>query len=240
MITIQNLIKYFGDIKALDITTCVCRSDEVVVIVGSSGCGKTTLLRLIAGLETPDAGQIEIENTVVSTSSFSMEPHKRQVALVFQDLALWPHMTVKEHIEFVLPVKKLGKDDIRLAIKSVLNDVNLWGYETRYPHELSGGEQQRLAIARAIASKPRYLLLDEPFSSLDSILKENLLKLMLSLKKEKAIGIICVTHNIDEANGLADRLAVMQNGRIIQFGSKEEVMNNPQNEFVGSLLKLRR
>lgn len=240
MITVQNLSKYYGDVKALDVVSCECKRDEIVVIIGSSGCGKTTLLRLIAGLETPDAGQIAIENMVVSTSRQSIEPHKRQVSLVFQDLALWPHMTVKEHIDFVLPFEKLKKGDIRLATESALSDVNLRGYENRYPHELSGGEQQRLAIARAIASKPRYLLMDEPFSSLDSILKENLFKLMLRLKKEKSIGLICVTHNIDEVNGLADRIAVMKNGQIVQFDSKENIMNNPKNEFVSSLLKLRR
>lgn len=239
MITITNLVKYYGKVKALDVESCECNYDEITVFLGCSGCGKSTLLRLVAGLETPNEGQVSIENKIVSGAGQFIEPHQRQVSLVFQDLALWPHMTVKEHIEFVLPAKKQQKDNHLSVTESVLDDVNLLGYENRYPHELSGGEQQRLAIARAIAPKPKYLLMDEPFSNLDSLLKDSLLKLILNLKTEWGMGVLCVTHNIDEANILADRIAIMQHGRIVQFESKKDIFENPKNGYVSSLLQLR-
>lgn len=240
MIRVQNLTKYHGPVKILDKVNCSCRNNEIVVIVGPSGCGKTTLLRLIAGLEKPDGGQITIDNRVVSDPASFIEPQRRQVSLVFQDLALWPHMTVDEHIDFVLPKTISNREERKAKIDAILHDVSLKGYSKRTPHELSGGEQQRLAIARAIAPDPRYLLLDEPFSSLDTILKDSLLTLMRSIALQGKMGLICVTHNTDEAHILADRIAVMQNGRIVQFDCKEQLMENPKNEFVAALLQLRK
>ena len=238
MIKIKNLSKHFGDKEALKAIDLECRQNQIVVIIGPSGCGKTTLLRLIAGLETPDEGQILIEERLVGSPGKSIAPHQRGVSLIFQDLALWPHMTVREHMEFVLIKKRIKKDAVLAATEQVLKEVSLAGYNNRYPHELSGGEQQRLAIARAIVTKPKYLLMDEPFSNLDSILKDNLLELVICLKKNTAMGVVCVTHNIDEAFFLADRLAIMNNGCVEQFDSKEKVIEKPKNKFISKLLKI--
>lgn len=240
MIEIVHLTKYYGKEKALDGVSLNFPHGEIIVIVGPSGCGKTSLLRLVAGLEIPDDGKIVIEGTLAGSPVFSLAPHRRGLSLIFQDLALWPHMTVSGHIEFVLQKKKLQKDLLRGAIDKALGEVSLSGYDNRYPHELSGGEQQRLAIARAIVTRPKYLLMDEPFSNLDSILKEDLLNLTISLKKKTNMGVICVTHNIDEAYVLADQVAIMNDGHVVQFDSKERVFAKPENDFVRNLLKLRR
>ncbi len=159
--------------------------------------------------------------------------------MIFQDLALWPHMTVKEHVEFVLKKNKLSRDDINLKIERNLEDVNLNGYGNRRPHELSGGERQRLAIARALASEPTYLLMDEPFSNLDSILKDDLQELLLSLRNHHEMGIMYVTHNIEEALALADRIAVINDGRLEQVNTKDNILNNPKNDFVRRLLRIK-
>jgi len=239
MLEIENLSKRYGNISVLNDLTISVSLNEILTIVGPSGCGKTTLLRLIAGLERPDKGRILIEDREVSTPTKVIEPHKRKLSMIFQDLALWPHMTVREHIEFVLKKEKLSRERSESSIDKILIDVNLNGYKRRYPHELSGGEKQRLAIARALASRPTYLLMDEPFSNLDTILKEELQGLVIRLKKDFQMGIIYVTHNIEEAVILADRIAIMNKGRFEQIGKKDEVLNNPANEFVRRLLRIR-
>ena len=195
MIAIDNLKKGYGDVKAIKDLTISLSLEEILAIVGPSGCGKTTLLRLIAGFEVPDEGIIVIDGIEVSTPRLIMQPCKRKLSMIFQDLALWPHMTVEEHIKFVFKKKKLQKDTIRSEIDEILTNVNLNGHKRRYPHELSGGEKQRLAIARALASDVRYLLMDEPFSNLDPILKEDLQKLIIGLKNRLQMGIVYVTHN---------------------------------------------
>jgi len=238
MLIIENLTKKYGDVAALKGLTLEVSLSEILAVVGPSGCGKTTLLRLIAGLETPDDGRILIGGTEVSTQIQILAPYKRRLSMIFQDLALWPHMTVKEHIKFVLKKDKVSGDDLS-RIDSILKDVNLNGYNNRYPHELSGGEKQRLAIARALASNPIYLLMDEAFSNLDSILKEELQDLVVRLKNNFQMGIIYVTHNVEESLVLADRIAVMNKGRIEQIDNKDRVVNNPKNEFVSRLLRIR-
>jgi ABC-type Fe3+/spermidine/putrescine transport system ATPase subunit len=239
MITIDNLSKKYGKVEALHGVTLKITLNEILAVVGPSGCGKTTLLRLIAGLEKPDGGRIQIDNREVSSQAKVLEPHKRGLSMIFQDLALWPHMRVREHITFVLKKEKLTRDVLESRIDEILRDVNLNGYDNRYPHELSGGEKQRLAIARALAPHPKYLLMDEPFSNLDSILKEELQEVVIKLKNNHQMGIIYVTHNVDEAFMLADRIAIMNRGMIEQIDDKEAVINNPKNEFVCRLLKIR-
>ena len=207
-------------------------------MLGPSGCGKTTLLRMIAGLERPDEGRVLIDGIEVSSPNKMVPPFKRKLSMIFQDLALWPHMTVKGNIKFVME-KNLTKDILREEIHEILEKVNLIGFNNRYPHQLSGGEKQRLAIARALASRPAYLLMDEPFSNLDSLLKEELQNVVIKLKKDSQIGIIYVTHNIDEALILANRIAIMNKGRIEQMGTKDELLSNPKNEFVKRFLRVK-
>lgn len=213
-------------------------SGEVLAILGPSGSGKTTLLRLIAGFERPDMGAVFIEDVEASSPTKMIEPSKRKLSMIFQDLALWPHMTVRQHIEFVLKKDKLPKNVLNSEITTILNHVSLNGHNGRYPHQLSGGEKQRLAIARALASHAKYLLMDEPFSNLDSILKEELQDLVIELKNSLQMGIIYVTHNIEEALVLADTIAVMNKGKLEQIDGKDKVLDNPKNEFVCRILRI--
>ncbi|MBU1053438.1 MAG: ABC transporter ATP-binding protein [Proteobacteria bacterium] len=238
MISITNLTKRYGGTKALKGVTLEVSPNEILALVGPSGCGKTSLLRLIAGLEHPDDGNILIDNATVGTQYGFIPPHKRKLSMVFQDLALWPHMSVKAHIGFVLKAKKLSKEAMQHETDQILKNVNLNNYNNRYPHQLSGGERQRLAIARAIASDPLYLLMDEPFSNLDPVLKEELQDFIIGLKNRLGMGIIYVTHNIEEVIVMADRIAIMNRGELKQVGTKDEVLGNPMDEFVRRFLKL--
>jgi len=238
MLRTENLTKRYSRLEAVkDVTLHISRG-EILTVLGPSGCGKTTLLRLIAGLERPDEGRVLIDSMEVSSPNKMVPPFKRKLSMIFQDLALWPHMTVKGNIKFVME-KNLTKDILREKIHKILEKVNLIGFNNRYPHQLSGGEKQRLAIARALASRPAYLLMDEPFSNLDSLLKEELQNVVIKLKKDSQIGIIYVTHNIDEALILADRIAIMNKGRIEQMGTKDELLSNPKNEFVKQFLRIK-
>jgi len=239
MIRIENLEKRYGKVEALQGITLELSSSEILAMVGPSGCGKTTLLRVIAGFESPDEGKVLIDGVEVSTPAHMVAPYKRGLSMIFQELALWPHMRVSEHIEFVLKKARRSKKALRLETQGILQDVNLNDHHRRYPHELSGGEKQRLAIARALASKPIYLLMDEPFSNLDSILKEELQGLVVGLKKRTQMGIIYVTHNVEEALVLADRIAIMNQGRLEQIDNKEEILSHPKNEFVWHFLGIK-
>ncbi len=238
MLIIDNITKRYGNLEILRGISLEISSGEIVALVGPSGCGKTTLLRLIAGFENPDEGSILINGVKVSKPLSVVAPYKRGVSMIFQDLALWPHMRVREHIAFVLKREKLSRDEQRSRIDMILNDVNLSGYNERYPHQLSGGEKQRLAIARGVASMPDYLLMDEPFNSVDSIVKEELQELVIRFKNNLRTGIIYVTHNIEEVLELADRIAIMNKGVIEQTDSKEVVFSKPKSEFVCRLLRI--
>ncbi|RKX66862.1 MAG: hypothetical protein DRP41_01515 [Thermodesulfobacteriota bacterium] len=238
MLRTENLTKRYSRLEAVkDVTLHIFRG-EILTVLGPSGCGKTTLLRMIAGLERPDEGRVLIDGIEVSSPNKMVPPFKRKLSMIFQDLALWPHMTVKGNIKFVME-KNLTKDILREEIHEILEKVNLIGFNNRYPHQLSGGEKQRLAIARALASRPAYLLMDEPFSNLDLLLKEELQNVVIKLKKDSQIGIIYVTHNIDEALILANRIAIMNKGRIEQMGTKDELLSNPKNEFVKRFLRVK-
>ena len=238
MIKVENLGKRYGKVNALQGVTLDVSSSEILAVVGPSGCGKTTLLRLAAGLESPDEGRVVIGGIEVSTPTHMVAPYKRGLSMIFQDLALWPHMTVSENIKFVLKKDKLSGKALDSEAYRFQEDVNLNGYKDRYPYELSGGEKQRLAIARALASKPAYLLMDEPFSSLDPILKEDLQGLIFRLKKRMQMGIVYVTHNMEEALVLADRIAVMNRGGLEQIDNKDRILSHPKNDLVRRILRI--
>ena len=231
MIKVKDLSKKYGDIQALSGLGLEINQREILAIIGPSGCGKTTFLRLMAGFEIPDRGTVTIDDIEVSSPEHIVAPHRRGLSMIFQDLALWPHMTVREHISFAL--NKDTKGPFELEDRKLLEYTGLSdNYLNRLPHELSGGERQRLAIARALASRPKYLLMDEPFSSLDPILTRQLHGLVMRLKKESNMGIVYVSHNLDDVVKTSDKIAIMNRGVLQQVGRKEEIYNRPINNFV--------
>lgn len=233
-IGIHGIDKFLGGKKVISDLSLEVEKNKLLGILGPSGCGKTTLLRLIAGLEVPDRGEIIINGSIVySDRGVFVPPEKRNVGMVFQDLALWPHMTVKEHINFVLESRNMKDGD---RVVGILDLVDLTSLSESYPEQLSGGEKQRVAIARALAQEPRILLLDEPLSGLDQILRGDLKKEIRKLQKKLGITTIYVTHNYLELIDIADDIAVMQEGRIIQSGRTGEVYEKPKNNFVKNIL----
>ncbi len=207
---------------------------EIFALLGPSGCGKTTTLRMIAGFERPDSGKIFLDGVEIAGESVDTPVEKRGIGFVFQDHALFPHLTVEKNVGFGL--RKMSKGEKSARVKDVIRMVGLSGYEARLPAELSGGQQQRVALARAIAPSPRILLLDEPFANLDSVLRESMRDEMRELIRKEGITAILVTHDQEEALGFADRIAVMRSGRIDQVGSPEHVYNTPRSLFVAQFL----
>lgn len=215
MIETRSLSKQFSGVKALDDVGLSVQPGETVVVLGPSGCGKTTLLRLIAGLDEADTGEIRINGRDMRPAAARLAPRQRRVSMIFQDLALWPHMRVLQNVTFGLASGWLRRHrDIDRAL-TALGWVNLDDHRHRYPHELSGGERQRLAIARALAPGHPYLLMDEPFSNLDPLLKEEMIALLRRLRETLGTTVLYVTHNLDEALALADRILMMKAGRIV-------------------------
>ncbi len=211
-------------------------SGTVVCLLGPSGCGKTTLLRLIAGFETPTAGELYIIKRLVSRPDLIVPPEKRHIGMVFQDYALFPHMTIAQNIQFGL--FRWPSDWRRTRLAEMLRLVGLDGMEKRYPHELSGGQQQRVALARALAPNPQLLLLDEPFSNLDVNLRQQLRDEMHAILSQADITTVLVTHDQEEALSLGDRLAVIDQGRIAQYATPDEVVHQPSTRFVAKFLGL--
>ncbi|MFH1147265.1 MAG: ABC transporter ATP-binding protein [Pseudomonadota bacterium] len=236
MIEVRNITKRYGTREAVRGLAFELAEDEILAVIGPSGCGKTTLLRLLSGFERPDSGEIYIDGAKASAPQTSIAPHRRGISLIFQDLALWPHMTAAEHIYFVLRTGKAGRGLLKEEMEGILRSVDLMGYGNRYPGQLSGGEKQRLAIARAIASRSKYLLMDEPLSSLDPLLKKELQELIVKLRNTFHMGIIYVTHNMEEAFALADRIVIMNTGKLEQVGRKEDLVKDPRNGFVRKFL----
>jgi iron(III) transport system ATP-binding protein len=221
-LSIANVTKRFGSHQALDGVSLDVASGEGVVILGPSGCGKTTLLRLIAGLEVPDSGEIWMSGAQVSAAGRSLvPPHKRGIGFVFQDLALWPHLTVQGNLEFVLEsAKPPGLS--RARVHEVLTLVRVQQLSHRYPHELSGGEQQRVALARALVGQPRVLLLDEPLASLDPELRGMLRGELARLQRTVGVTMVYVSHDREDATVLADRVVEMCAGRIASTSKTNE------------------
>jgi iron(III) transport system ATP-binding protein len=211
-----GLTKRYGRRAVVDDLSVQVDAGETLVVLGPNGCGKTTLLRLIAGLERPDAGEIWLEGRAVAGSGRNLvPPHERRLGFVFQDLALWPHMTVREHLDFVMRSGSTSPSEREERAREVLALVRIDALADRHPHELSGGEQQRLALARALVARPRLLLLDEPFSSLDRDLRVALRAEVAQLQRALRLTSIYVTHDHDDAHALADRIVEMRQGRII-------------------------
>jgi len=207
---------------------------EIVTLLGPSGCGKTTTLRLVAGLETADAGTIHFGDRVVvdTAKGISLPPDKRRVGMVFQSYAIWPHMTVEENVAFPLKAQNVGGKDARTRVDRALELVGMGGYQKRPAPLLSGGQQQRVALARAVVAEPHVLLLDEPFSNLDAKLREQMRVEVKLLQKRLGLAVLFVTHDQTEALGLSDRIAVMRDGVVQQFGSSRHLYEQPANEFV--------
>lgn len=212
-------------------------ASEFLVLLGPSGCGKSTLLRLIAGLDAPDAGRIEIGGRLANDPSPRLRPEARGIGMVFQSLALWPHMTAEKQLRFVL-AGKAPRAEFASRIAEALALVGLTGREKAYPHELSGGEAQRLAIARAIVTRPSLLLLDEPLSGADEVLRERLCGEIRALQRRLSLPTVYVTHHREEALAVADRVAVLRAGRVEQIGTARELWERPANEFVARFVGL--
>ena len=235
VLTLLGLTKRFAGTErpAVDDVSLEVDSGHVLAILGESGCGKTTLLRLIAGLERPTRGEISIDDRVMFDWTTDVPPEKRGVGLVFQDYALFPHLTVERNIAFGV---RHGADARRARVRELLELVGLSGFERRYPHELSGGEQQRVALARALASSPSLLLLDEPFSNLDAVLKEQMRGEVSRILETAGITALFVVHDRDDALAIADRIAIVRQGAIQQIGEPDEIRNHPANEYVARYL----
>jgi iron(III) transport system ATP-binding protein len=214
-VRVDRITKRFGTRAVVDAVSLTVSEGEAVVLLGPSGCGKTTLLRLVAGLDAPDEGVIEIAGHVASNGGrVTVPPRQRGIGFVFQDLALWPHMTVDDHLGFALESLRLSPSAARERIARMRELTHIAALGSRYPHQLSGGEQQRLAIARAIVAQPRLLLLDEPFSSLDADLRDDLRHQIADLRRELALTMIAVTHDAEDARVLGQRTIRMRAGRI--------------------------
>ena len=215
-VALRNVTKRFGSHRALDHVTLTVAARESVVVLGPSGCGKTTLLRVIAGLDVPEEGEIWLGNVQAAGPRRSaVPPHRREIGFVFQDLALWPHLTVAGNLQFVLNASKVPRVERRRRMDDALKLVRIDGFASRFPHELSGGEQQRVALARALVGSPRLLLLDEPLSSLDAELRAAMRSELARLQRTLALTTVYVTHDRDDVAVLADRVIEMRAGRIV-------------------------
>ena len=234
MILLEGVTKRFGDTVAVDEASLCVDGGEIVAILGPSGCGKTTLLRLVAGFEHPDAGTVEIGGRIVGGAGAWVAPEERRVGMVFQDYALFPHLTVSENVGFGLRRRARGA-----RVAELLAMVGLGDLGRRYPHELSGGQQQRVALARALAPAPELVLLDEPWSNVDPFLRETLRGEVAEIIRPLGVTAVLVTHDREEAFSLADRVALMRDGAIIQEGTAEELYFSPSSrwaaEFVGAV-----
>ena len=231
-IRLSKVAKSFGEVKAVDGVDLEIADGEFFAMLGPSGSGKTTVLRLIAGFELPDSGLIEIDGVDVSQTP----PFNRDVNTVFQDYALFPHMTVLENVEYGLKVKKVGKEERQLRARKALQRVKLEGYEARKPAQLSGGQRQRVALARALVNEPKVLLLDEPLGALDLQLRHEMQVELKELQRDVGITFIFVTHDQEEALTMADRIAVFHAGNIVQMGTAREIYEQPNSEFVAGFV----
>ncbi len=231
-VVLRNVSKKFGSVVALKSISLDIQEGEFITLLGPSGCGKTTTLRLIAGFNNPDQGQILLGDEDIT----NLPPQKREIGMVFQDYALFPHLTIKENIAFPLRERRTPKEKIDGRVTELLELVRLPGVESRFPAELSGGQAQRISVARAVAYPPRVLLMDEPLGALDLKLREAMQLELRRIQQELKITTVFVTHDQTEAMNMSDRIAVMRNGEVDQVGTARDIYNFPQSAFVADFV----
>ncbi len=229
---LTNLTKRFGVQTAVDGLDLAVESGMLVSLLGPSGCGKTTTLRLVSGFAVPDGGSIHVAGRQISSATGVVPPERRDMSMIFQSYALWPHLTVAENVAYGLKLRRLPRADIEQRVHAMLETMQLLPYKTRYPAELSGGQQQRVGLARALVVEPKILLLDEPLSNLDANLREEMRHEIRRLHDRFHYTTIYVTHDQSEAMTTSDLIAVMRNGKIEQSGSPEDIYERPETEFV--------
>ena len=235
-VELRGLTKRYGELAVIDDVSLTVEHGRLACLLGPSGCGKTTTLRLIAGFVEPSAGEIRVGNALVSSPARTVPPERRNMSMIFQSYALWPHMTVAENVAYGLKLRRLDRATIASKLRAILATTHLGELAGRYPGELSGGQQQRVALARALVVEPETLLLDEPLSNLDANLREEMRFEIRRLHDEYRYTTVYVTHDQSEAMTTADVIAVMNAGRIEQAGSPEEVYDRPQSEFVARFI----
>ena len=231
-IKLRNISKKFNEVTAVDALDLDIQEGEFFSLLGPSGCGKTTLLRILAGFEYPTTGSVFIDDTEVTNQT----PNLRPSNMVFQNYAIFPHINVQRNIEFGLRKEKLTKEELNFRVKESLKMVQLEGYEKRFSNQLSGGQRQRVALARALVKRPKVLLLDEPLGALDKKLREEMQIELRNLQKDLGITFIFVTHDQEEAMTMSDRVAVMNEGKILQISPPKELYNKPINKFVSEFI----
>ncbi len=231
-IRLKDMVKRFGALEAVSHISLDIQDGELFTLLGPSGCGKTTILRLIGGFHKPDCGEIYFGEREVS----AIPPYERNIGMVFQNYALWPHMTIFDNVAYGLKIKRTSRVQMEAKVNRALSLVNLTGLEKRYPGQLSGGQQQRVALARALVLNPDVLLLDEPLSNLDAKIRQQVRAEIRKLQKDLAITAIYVTHDQEEALTLSDRIAVLDRGKLQQLGSPRDLYQRPENPFVADFI----
>ena len=235
-VSIQHVTKAFGPAVVLEDFNATFENGEFITLLGPSGCGKTTMLRIVAGFEKPTSGSVLFDDKVVSSDKVFLPPEKRDIGMVFQSYAVWPHMTVFDNVAYPLQIKKVDKATIKQKVNKVLAAVHLTQYADRIPSQLSGGQQQRVALARALVAEPALLLLDEPLSNLDAKLRESMRFEIKEIQKDYGITVMYVTHDQTEAMAMSDRIVVINRGVIQQVGTPAEIYTKPANPFVADFV----
>lgn len=233
-VRLTKVAKHYGSFHAVHDLDLEVHPGELMTFLGPSGCGKTTTLRMIAGLEIPTSGKIELGDRVLNhpEEGIYVPPEKRNIGMVFQSYAVWPHMTVARNIDYPLRIKKVSKEERLGRLDAILDLVELRGQEKKWPHQLSGGQQQRVALARGLIMEPTVLLMDEPLSNLDAKLRRSMRVEIREIQQKFAMTMLYVTHDHEEAEAISDRMAVMMDGNLMQLGSPEEIRSNPANKEI--------
>jgi len=231
-ITIDNAVKRYGDVTVLPGLSARIENGEFFTLLGPSGCGKTTLLRMIAGFASIEGGEFYFDGNIIN----NIPAHKRNIGMVFQNYAIFPHLTVRQNVEYGLKIRKVDKDEIKKRVDEILEVTHIKEYEKRLPENLSGGQQQRVALARAVVIHPSLLLMDEPLSNLDAKLRVEMRSAIRDIQRKVGITTIYVTHDQEEALAISDRIAVMNEGVIQQIGSPESIYSRPYNIFVSTFI----